>query len=74
MNRRGSRVLRALDAIGEELGIPDAAVAVAWLLAQKVVTAPIVNAFAPRHVVECMRAVGVRLSRAQLSDIARAAD
>ncbi|MBM3716732.1 MAG: aldo/keto reductase, partial [Actinobacteria bacterium] len=34
----------------------------------------IVNALAPRHVVECMRAVGVRLSRSQLSDIARAAE
>ena len=74
LNRRGSRVLRALDTVGAELGIPDAAVAVAWLLAQKIVTAPIVNAFAPRHVVECMRAVGVRLSRAHLSDIARAVD
>jgi len=74
LNRRGSRVLRALDAVGGEHGIPDAAVAVAWLLAQKIVVAPIVNAFAPRHVVECMRAVGVRLSRAQLSDIARAAE
>lgn len=74
LNRRGSRVLRALDAVGSELGIPDAAVAVAWLLAQKIVTAPIVNALAPRHVVECMRAVGVRLSRSQLSDIARAAE
>lgn len=74
LNRRGSRVLRALDAVGAELGIPDAAVAVAWLLAQKIVTAPIVNAFAPHHVVECMRGVGVRLSRAQLSDIARAAE
>lgn len=74
LNRRGSRVLRALDAIGTDLGIPDAAVAVAWLLAQKIVTAPIVNAFAPRHVVECMRAVGVRLSRSQLADIARAAE
>ncbi len=74
LNRRGSRVLRALDAVGSELGIPDAAVAVAWLLAQKIVTAPIVNAVAPRHVVECMRAVGVRLSRAHLSDIARASE
>ncbi|MDU0344172.1 aldo/keto reductase [Microbacterium sp. KSW2-29] len=74
LNRRGSRVLRALDAVGNELGIPDAAVAVAWLLAQKIITAPIVNAFAPRHVMECMRAVGVRLSRSQLSDIARAAE
>ena len=45
-NRRGSRTLRALDAVGTELGVPDAAVAVAWLLAQKLVTAPIVNAYA----------------------------
>ena len=46
LNRRGSRTLRALDAVGTELGVPDAAVAVAWLLAQKLVTAPIVNAYA----------------------------
>ena len=46
LNRRGSRTLRALDAVGLELGVPDAAVAVAWLLAQKLVTAPIVNAYA----------------------------
>ena len=46
INRRGSRTLRALDAVGTELGVPDAAVAVAWLLAQKLVTAPIVNAYA----------------------------
>lgn len=73
-NRRGSRTLRALDAVGTELGVPDAAVAVAWLLAQKLVTAPIVNAYAPGHVEELVQGVGVRLSRAQLSDIARAAE
>lgn len=72
INRRGSRTLRALDAVGSELGVPDAAVAVAWLLAQRLVTAPIVNAFAPSHVEELAQGVGVRLSRAQLSDIARA--
>ncbi len=74
LNRRGSRTLRALDAVGTELGVPDAAVAVAWLLAQKLVTAPIVNAYAPGHVEELVQGVGVRLSRAQLSDIARAAE
>jgi aryl-alcohol dehydrogenase-like predicted oxidoreductase len=74
MNRRGSRTLRALDAIGTELGVPQAAVAVAWLLAQRVVAAPIVNAFAPAHVEELVQGVGVRLSRAQLTEIARAAD
>ncbi|MDT0186232.1 aldo/keto reductase [Microbacterium sp. ARD31] len=74
LNRRGSRTLRALDAVGTQLGVPDAAVAVAWLLAQKLVTAPIVNAYAPEHVEELVKGVGVRLSRSQLSDIARAAE
>lgn len=74
LNRRGSRTLRALDAVGSELGVPDAAVAVAWLLAQKLVTAPIVNAYAPEHVEELVQGVGVRLSRAHLADIAKAAE
>lgn len=74
INRRGSRTLRALDAVGTELGVPDAAVAVAWLLAQKLVTAPIVNAYAPAHVEELVQGIGVRLSRSQLADIARASE
>ncbi|GAA2072477.1 aldo/keto reductase [Microbacterium hatanonis] len=74
LNRRGGRALRALDAVGAELGLPDAAVAVAWLLAQKVVTAPIVNAVAPGNVVELIQGVGARLSRAHLADIARAVE
>ncbi|UUT35085.1 aldo/keto reductase [Microbacterium elymi] len=74
MNRRGTRTLRALDAIGTELGVPPAAVAVGWLLAQPTVVAPIVNAFAPAHVEELVQGVGVRLSRAHLAEIARASD
>lgn len=74
MNRRGTRVLKAMDAVGAELGIPLAAVAVAWLLAQRNVTAPIVSAFAPRHVEELVQGVGARLSRSHLAEIARAAE
>ena len=74
INRRGSRTLRALDVVGKSLGVPDAAVAVAWLLAQKLITAPIVNAYAAQHVEELVQGVGVRLSRSQLSDIARASE
>ena len=74
LNRRGTRTLRALDAVGIELGVPDAAVAVAWLLAQKLVTAPIVNAYAAQQVEELVQGVGVPLSRAHLADIARAAE
>lgn len=74
MNRRGTRTLRALDGIGEELSVPPAAVAVAWLLAQRIVSAPIVNAYATEHVEELVQGVGVRLSRAHLAEIARAAE
>ncbi len=74
LNRRGIRTLRALDAVAGELGVPDAAVAVAWLLAQKTVVAPIVNAFAVRHVDELVQGVGVRLSRTQIAELARAVE
>lgn len=72
MNRRGTRTLRALDRIGGELSIPPSAVAIAWLLAQRAVVAPIVNVFAVGHVEELVQGVGARLSRAHLADIARA--
>lgn len=73
LNRRGQRALKALDSIALELAVPDAAVAVAWLLAQRTVVAPIVNAYAPEHVEELTQGVGVQLSRAHLSELARAA-
>lgn len=74
LTRRGARVLRALDVIAAETGVTVAAVAVAWLLAQRTITAPIVNAHAVSHVHELAEGVGLRLSRSQLSDIARAAE
>lgn len=73
LNRRGQRVLRALDAVADDLGVPDAAVAVAWLLAQRAVAAPIVNAYAVEHVDELVQGVGVQLGRAQLSELLRVA-
>ena len=73
LNRRGQKVLKALDAIALELSVPDAAVAVAWLLAQRNVVAPIVNAYAPEHVEELTQGVGVQLSRAHLGELSRAA-
>lgn len=72
MNRRGTRALKALDRIADELGVPLSAVAVAWLLAQRIVAAPIVNASAPRHVDELVQGVGARLGRTHLAEIARA--
>ncbi|WP_292834766.1 aldo/keto reductase [Microbacterium sp.] len=73
MNRRGTRTLRALDKVGAELLIPTAAVAIAWLLAQRTVVAPIVNTYAVAHVEELVQGVGPQLSRTHLTDIDRAA-
>lgn len=74
LNRRGTRMLKALDAVAADLHATNAAVAVAWLLAQRIVTAPIVNAYAPHQVDELVQGVGIRLTRSQLADIERAAD
>ncbi|MDT0156939.1 aldo/keto reductase [Microbacterium sp. ARD32] len=72
LNRRGIRVLRALDLIAADLGVPVAAVSIAWLLAQRTVVAPIVNAFATVHVDELVQGTGITLSRTQLAELTRA--
>ncbi len=74
LNRRGTRVLRAMDAVAEERGVPVAAIALAWVLAQRGVVAPIVSAFETLHVDELVQGVGVRLSRANLAELARAGE
>lgn len=72
MNRRGARTLRALDRVAQELSISPAGVAIAWLLAQRGVTAPIAGAFALSHIDDLVQGVGAKLSRAHLAEIARA--
>lgn len=72
LNRRGTKVLRALDQVAAELDLPVAAVSIAWLLAQRTVVAPIVNTFAADHVDELMQGAGVALSRVQIADLTRA--
>ena len=74
LNRRGNRILRALDQVADELQVPVAAVSIAWLLAQRTVIAPIVNTFATQHVDELMQGAGVTLSRQQIADLTRAGD
>lgn len=74
LNRRGIRILRALDQVAEDLQVPVAAVSIAWLLAQRTVAAPVVNTFAAQHVDELMQGAGVALSRGQVADLTRAGD
>jgi aryl-alcohol dehydrogenase-like predicted oxidoreductase len=72
LNRRGIRILRALDQVATEIAAPVAAVSIAWLLAQRTIAAPIVNTFATQHVEELMQGAGVTLSRTQIADLTRA--
>ncbi|MCK2217151.1 aldo/keto reductase [Actinomadura sp. ATCC 31491] len=51
-------------------GLPAAQVALAWLLHQPAVTAPIVGATKDRHVDDAVAAVGVRLSEEELALLA----
>ncbi|MGM1016012.1 MAG: aldo/keto reductase [Actinomycetota bacterium] len=74
LNRRGIRILRALDQVATEVEAPVAAVSIAWLLAQRTIAAPIVNAFAVQHVDELVQGAGVTLSRAQVSELTRAGE
>lgn len=71
-SRRTVRAVRAMRQVATAVSAPPAAVAIAWLLAQRQVAAPIVNAYAVSHVEELVRGVGIRLTRAQLTEITRA--
>jgi aryl-alcohol dehydrogenase-like predicted oxidoreductase len=60
-------VAAAVAAIAEERGVPRARVALAWLLHQPAVTAPIVGATRPHHVDDAVAAVDLHLSDEELS-------
>ena len=71
------RILELVDtvgAIGKKYNATPGQVALAWLLAQRTVVAPIVNAFAPQHVEELMQGAAVTLLRSQVADLTRAGD
>jgi aryl-alcohol dehydrogenase-like predicted oxidoreductase len=44
LNARGYRILEALDRVAQQLGVTPAKAALAWLIAQPTVTAPIASA------------------------------
>ncbi|WUH89203.1 aldo/keto reductase [Streptomyces sp. NBC_00433] len=55
-------VVDALAAVAAAHGVPPARIALAWLLAQPGVTAPVVGATKPHHVDDAVASVSVRLS------------
>jgi aryl-alcohol dehydrogenase-like predicted oxidoreductase len=67
MNSFGLGVLAALDTVSAQTGATQAQVALAWLMAQPGITAPIASATSPAQVDELLRAMELRLSAEHLA-------
>lgn len=68
-DERGLRILKALKAVGEETGAAQASVALAWMLAQPTITAPIASATAVEQMQALFAAVELQLSEAQVETL-----
>ena len=67
LNPRGMRILDALDAVASQHGAKPAEVALAWLMAQKAVTAPIASATTLDQMASLVRAVHLNLTAEDLA-------
>jgi aryl-alcohol dehydrogenase-like predicted oxidoreductase len=65
-DERGMKILKALKQVSEETGAEQAAVSLAWLLAQPTITAPIASATNTAQLEALFAAVELRLTAAQL--------
>lgn len=66
-NDRGKKLVTALSSIAEESGVSSSALALAWLLRQPTVAAPIASATKPPHLKAFADAVDLRLSDEKLN-------
>lgn len=64
---RGQAMLAAMDGVAEETGATHAQIALAWLIAQPGVTAPIASATSAAQVEDLLPAMDLRLSNDQLA-------
>jgi len=72
VNARGLAVLDALDAVAKEYKSTPASVALAWLIAQPGITAPIVSATSEKQLGDLVAAAGLKLDRAALEKLSAA--
>jgi aryl-alcohol dehydrogenase-like predicted oxidoreductase len=66
LDKRGMRVLAALDTVAERLNAKPGQVAIAWLIAQPAVTAPIASATNVAQLEELVAATRLELDRAAI--------
>ncbi|MGW5132039.1 aldo/keto reductase [Streptomyces sp. NPDC004135] len=64
-------IVEAVTRIAEARGVPRARVALAWLLHQDTVTAPIVGAAKPQHLTDAVAAVELELDGKELEELER---
>ncbi|NUT29169.1 MAG: aldo/keto reductase [Streptomyces sp.] len=64
-------VVEAVTRLAEERDVPRAQVALAWLLHQNTVTAPIIGAARPQHIEDAVAAVELELSEKELEELRR---
>ncbi|MEP6481717.1 MAG: aldo/keto reductase [Rhodoglobus sp.] len=71
LNRRGLRVLSALDSVASAHETSVASVALAWLLTKPNVVAPVASASRPDQVLELTAAATIELTRHQVAELDR---
>ncbi|OJX71032.1 MAG: alcohol dehydrogenase [Micrococcales bacterium 73-13] len=67
LDKRGLRILSALEAVAEEQDVAMATVAVAWLLTRPEVVAPVVSVTSPEQLREILAAPMIGLTRQQVA-------
>lgn len=72
LNDRGLRILNALDQVAEGFNATPGMVALAWLMAQPTVTAPIASATSLAQLDELVRATQLKLDRQTMEQLDRA--
>ena len=71
-DERGLRILKALKQVSEETGAQQASIALAWMLAQPTITAPIASATSVQQTEALFAAVDLKLSEGQLKALTEA--
>lgn len=68
-NARGQRILEALDEVANAYNTSPSAIALAWLLAQETITAPIASATKESHIQSFVESLQLRLSEETLNKL-----
>ncbi|MEJ6021724.1 aldo/keto reductase [Ramlibacter sp. PS4R-6] len=74
LNERGLKILAALDEAAQRTGAPQARIAIAWVMAQPGITAPIASASTVEQVHEIARAADLKLDAETMALLDRASE